>query len=116
MQTPKKGWDGDVFVRLSGKPYVQIDVAENSGIDALPDDAVLMQSTGLLDRKGKEIFESDILQWKSLSGKVTENYLVFWDDTIASFRVKETKKGFVDELDGDFVIIGNQYEHPSLLQ
>ena len=81
-------------------------------------DLVLMQSTGLKDKNGKEIFEGDILDYKGRKA------LVRWHGSYASFIYR-----FVDELQKRKTewkplylaymkceIIGNIYENPELLE
>ncbi|WP_261144745.1 YopX family protein [Streptococcus mitis] len=78
----------------------------------------LMQSTGLFDRNGKEIFEGDILDYRGRKA------LVRWHGSYASFIYR-----FVDELQNRNTewkplylaymkceIIGNIYENPELLE
>lgn len=82
------------------------------------DEITLMQSTGLFDKNGKEIFEGDILDYRGRKA------LVRWHGSYASFIYR-----FVDELQNRNTewkplylaymkceIIGNIYENPELLE
>ena len=82
------------------------------------DKVELMQSTGLKDKNGKEIFEKDILDYNG------RKVIVKWHGSYASFIYE-----FVDELENrvtewqplylsyyHFEIIGNVYENPELLE
>ena len=82
------------------------------------DEIELMQSTGLFDKNGKEIFEGDIVDYKGRKA------IIKWNGSYASFIYR-----FVDELKKrvsewhplflayyHFEIIGNIYENPELLE
>lgn len=86
---------------------------ENAKIDELE----LMQSTGLKDKNGKEIFEGDIVDYKGRKA------VIKWHGSYASFIYR-----FVDELKErvsewhplflayyHFEVIGNIYENKELL-
>lgn len=81
------------------------------------DEIILMQSTGLFDRNGKEIFEGDIVDYKGRKA------VVKWHGSYASFIYR-----FVNELQErvsewhplflayyHFEIIGNIYDNKDLL-
>lgn len=78
------------------------------------EDAIIMQSTGLLDKDSKEIFDGDILAVKTKNETLIVN--VFWDNEHALFMVESkayNKKAALAELieDGSpITIIGNIYE------
>lgn len=82
------------------------------------DEITLMQSTGLFDRNGKEIFEGDILDYRGRKA------LVRWHGSYASFiyrfvdephkRKAEWKPLYLAYMKCE--IIGNIYENPELLE
>ena len=88
------------------------------------DEIVLMQSTGLKDKNGKEIFEGDIitdgytlgvlrnhqtLGFYMVDEKGKENFLSDTVDTEGFEEAKEFMKNSIK-------IIGNIYENPELLE
>lgn len=78
------------------------------------EDSILMQSTGLLDKDSKEIFDGDILAVKTKNETLIVN--VFWNNEHALFMVESkayNKKAALAELiedDSPITIIGNIYE------
>ena len=85
------------------------------------DKVILMQSTGILDKNGKEIFEGDILGIEPDEGILNVN--IFWDEEHALFMFeskKHNEKELLAELVEDntypFAILGNIYENPELLE
>ena len=85
-------------------------------------DFILMQSTGLKDKNGKEIFEGDVVRYEVGQDTYTEE--VAYDKNFAGFGVKDAKANVVftfGELAEDIGIIslevvGSIYENPELLE
>ena len=82
--------------------------------------AILMRSTGLFDRNGKEIFEGDILACETDDEVINVN--VFWDEGHALFMFESKKYNeqeplaeLVENNTYPFEIIGNIYENKELL-
>ena len=75
----------------------------------------IMQSTGLKDKNGKEIFEGDIVQ------VLDSTYTVFYDNEKGSYRLKpHDDRWNVDYMSnfshgGNFEVVGNIYENKELL-
>lgn len=86
------------------------------------DEIELMQSTGLKDRNGKEIFEGDVVQFEDCYTESDFLYInkgiVEWSQ--GSFTVTNRDSVEMEDLlDGeilDVIIIGNIHENPELLE
>ena len=87
------------------------------------DDVVLMQSTGLKDVNGVEIFEGDIVQGtQTLSNSIPHSFagMVRYDESHARFNIADLEGAYDITALGETVylleIIGNIYENPELLE
>ena len=101
----------------------QVVVVEQESVASSPDyvfveHLVIMQSTGLVDKNGKEIFDGDILDYKGRKA------LVRWHGSYASFiyrfvdephkRNAEWKPLYLAYMKCE--ILGNIYDNPELLE
>lgn len=87
------------------------------------DDLVLMQSTGLKDKNGKEIFEGDVVQYQntkipSADSKGVIRYFDNWAMFGIDIEHNEPRALFFNGL-ADHIsleVVGNIYENPELLE
>jgi len=83
---------------------------------------ILMQYTGLKDKKGKDIYEGDIVTWidecaNDHDGERQSGYFVFsWSLYDASFMLDQGSSSFGFGECDTFEVIGNIYENPELLK
>ena len=85
-------------------------------------DFILMQSTGLKDKNGKEIFEGDVVKYEAGCNTVTEE--VVYDKNFAVFGVKDADANIIftfgelaEDIDlSSLEVVGNIYNNPGLLE
>lgn len=78
-------------------------------------DVIWLQSTGLLDRQGKEIFEGDVVQWSQLYRYSVEWKQYGWHPFSCDGEGDHECHSGMHMLDVTEVI-GNIYENPELLK
>ena len=84
------------------------------------DEVELMQSTGLKDKNGTEIYEGDIVEFKyPYDKRIKTTGVIVWNDNIACFGIsmKETTEQY--ELyritaENYLTVMGNIYQNPEL--
>lgn len=89
--------------------------AANDYITAYPDEVEIMQSTGLTDKNGKEIFEGDVIGAKDglLNGVVNFNTdLGMWTNSLIRYNNFERLCNIANSRE----IIGNVHANPELLE
>ena len=85
-------------------------------------DFVLMQSTGMFDKNGKEIFEGDIVKYKAGCNTFTEE--VAYDKNFAGFGVRDANADIIFSFGelavaidlSSLEVVGNIYNNPGLLE
>ena len=75
------------------------------------DEIVLMQSTGLKDKNGKEIFDGDVVKCNGLLGTI-ESFKAMWICSFVKYNNYQKVGFFAREIE----VVGNIYENPDLLE
>jgi len=107
-----RAWNGKVLYQMKA-----LLLDENKYKQLKESNAVIMQYTGLKDKNGKDVYEGDVLRYKS---KYTEYYThVYFEN--GSFCDSDTYPAncygvpFSEDSCINFEVIGNIYENPELL-
>ena len=110
-------WNGNVYANDSKK------LTCNNLKGWSIDDEYFMQSTGLKDKNGKEIFEGDVIS------TYTDNLVIKRDNLVGFYvEVGEKRNYFAETVDIEYLdlfakdfgvsveVLGNIYENPELLE
>ena len=107
-------WDGNVYVNDADK--ITVDNMTGWSID----DKYRMQSTGLLDKNGDEIFENDIVEWEHKdTGQLVrgivkyDTELGFWGMTDVRFN-DLTAIGYL--ANQRVIVLGDVYQNKELVE
>lgn len=121
MNLPKfRAWfkQGSKMVNVATIDFLEKEVKSHANVMYSFDEIELMQSTGLIDKNGEEIFEGDVLL--TYDGELAK---VYWDDVLAGWFVdfiyETAELSEVADLQSSrsiCKIIGNIYENLELLE
>ncbi len=105
----RKQWAEDVSVHSDGSFRAEYEETEKLDYETDLKESKIMQFTGLLDKKGKDIYESDIIK---PFGDGTNLTRVYWDYAAWQVYGGGLLYSIVDHLE----VVGNIYETPELLK
>lgn len=92
----------------------------NESIPVYRDDVILMQSTGLVDKNGKEIFEGDVVELVDEYGDSGMSKVVSQEGAlgmiIEEVFVPFATMSILSTVDYTLEVIGNIYENPELVE
>lgn len=94
--------NGDIWI---------IDEDSVAGEWIVNNDIHLMQSTGLKDKNGVEIFEGDVVKCNGLLGTI-ESFKAMWICSFMKYNNYQKVGFFAQEIE----VVGNIYENPELLE
>lgn len=123
MKPKYRAWDED-SQKMNGNVEIYINKDKTIEVRPKDDKTIIMQSTGLYDINGKEIYEGDIVRFFECDG---DGYTVpvVWDNDYACFSV-DWGSNMLSSFDylyleefytdiKDIEVVGNIYENPGLL-
>ena len=109
---------GSKMVNVATIDFLEKEVKSHANVMYSFDEIELMQSTGLIDKNGEEIFDGDILHTPD-----NELAKVYWDDALAGWFVdflyeiaELSEVADIQSSRSICNIIGNIYENPEFLE
>lgn len=124
-----RAFNGDRMVKVNTIGWVdgEIDWVDTSKNDDFDEGLILMQYTGLKDKKGVEIYEGDIVKRTYLDGMFGRTHIgeVVYDKEYARYVISKPNK-FIEPKTEDlgnmlsyrstYEVIGNIHNNPELLE
>lgn len=116
MTIPKfRAWDKD-SQKMNGNVEIYINKDKTIEVRPKDDKTIVMQSTSLIDKNGKEIFEGDVVKYKFNGDTFTE--VVAYDKDFAGFGVVDKNSDIIftfgelcEDLDlSTLEVVGNIWE------
>lgn len=111
MHEVRSIWIGDDFPLNSHVVY-----SLGNTVEVIFDDIELMQSTGLKDKNGVEIFEGDIVKTLGVDLEVAFSTIKFAEGAFCvDYKNLGTEFDFLYFIDSPLEVIGNVYQNSELL-
>lgn len=105
-----------IMYHLEPDHYILTEHADGHMGDVGTDGFILMQSTGLADGKGTEVFEGDVVEVKESPSLIIIG-TVEWSK--GEWQVRDSKYGMLNHYVAPWLwsitVLGNKYENPELL-
>lgn len=114
-------WGGNIYQGNRQKIFERIVEGKKGLIGYSIDDKYLMQSTGLFDKNGTEIFEGDVVVTNGWRRQVITFGTQEVEEDFGSVRIYKGFNlylggGYPNAVMSTFEVIGNIYENPELME